>query len=45
MIDVRIDRAAYELGRAPEFDRTVVNDRLDTAIEQTRNLIDGFISL
>lgn len=45
VIDVRIDRAAYELGRAPEFDRTVVNDRLDTAIEQTRNLIDGFISL
>lgn len=45
VIDVRIDRAAYELGRAPEFDRIVVNDRLDTAIEQTRNLIDGFISL
>ena len=45
VIDVRIDRAAYELGRAPEFDRAVVNDRLDTAIEQTRNLIDGFISL
>ena len=45
VIDVRIDRAAYELGRAPEFDRIVINDRLDTAIDQTRNLIDGFISL
>lgn len=45
VIDVRIDRAAYELSRASEFDRTVVNDRLDTAIEQTRNLIDGFVSL
>ena len=44
VIDVRIDRAAYELGRAPEFDRIVINDRLDTAIDQTRNLIDGFIS-
>lgn len=45
VIDVRIDRASYELSRAPEFDRVVVNDRLDRAIEQTRNLIDGFISL
>ena len=45
VIDIRIDRATYELGRAPEFDKVVVNDRLDTAIEQTRNLIDGFISL
>lgn len=45
VIDVRIDRAAYELSRAPEFDRIVVNDRLDTAIEQTHNLIDGFTSL
>lgn len=45
VIDVRINRAAYELSRASEFDRIVVNDRLDTAIEQTRSLIDGFIGL
>lgn len=45
VIDIRIDRATYELGRAHEFDKVVINDRLDTAIEQTRNLIDGFISL
>lgn len=42
VIDVRIDRAQYELSKAGEFDRRVVNDRLDTAIDQTRNLIEGF---
>ncbi len=45
VIDVRIDRAAYELGRSSEFDSVIVNDRLDTAITQTHNLIEGFISL
>lgn len=42
VIDVRIDRAAYELSRAPEFDQCVVNDRLDVAISQTHNLIEAF---
>lgn len=45
VIDVRIDRAQYEISRAGEFDRVVVNDRLDTAINETRNLIGGFIAL
>lgn len=45
VIDQRIDRAEYELSRAPQFDRIVVNDNLDEAVRQTRNLIDGFISL
>ncbi len=45
VIDVRIDRAQYEISRAAEFDRVVVNDRLDTAINETRNLIGGFIAL
>lgn len=43
VIDVRIDRAAYELSRAPEFDRRIVNDQLDTAIHQAHNLIDAFV--
>jgi len=43
VIDVRIDRAQYELSRAPEFDRRIINDKLDTAIRQTRNLIDAFV--
>ncbi len=45
VIDVRIDRAQYEISRAPEFDCRVVNDRLDQAIKETRNLIGGFIAL
>lgn len=45
VIDVRVDRAQYEISRAGEFDRRVVNDRLDEAINETRNLIGGFIAL
>lgn len=45
VIDVRIDRAQYEISRAPEFDARVVNDRLDQAVKETRNLIAAFISL
>lgn len=43
VIDVRIDRAAYELSRAPEFDRRIVNDDLDTAVRQAYNLIGAFV--
>lgn len=42
VIDVRVDRAAYEMSRAPEFDKCVVNDRLDQAVAQTHNLIEAF---
>lgn len=45
VIDVRVDRAQYEISRAPEFDRRVVNDRLDQAINETHNLITSFITL
>ncbi len=45
VIDERIDRAEYELSRAAAFDRQIVNDDLSTAIRQTHNLIDGFVSL
>lgn len=44
LVDVRIDRAQYEISRAPEFDAKVVNDDLAEAIRDTRNLISGFIS-
>lgn len=44
VVDVRIDRAQYELSRAPEFDRRIVNDRLDLAIKQTRNLFEAFVA-
>lgn len=45
VIDVRVNRAQYEISRAPEFDRRVVNDRLDQAINETHNLITSFINL
>lgn len=43
IIDVRIDRAAYEISRAPEFDRRIVNDVLADAVRQTHNLIEAFV--
>lgn len=45
VIDERVDRATYELSRAPEFDARIVNDSLEEAIRQTHALIDGFTSL
>ena len=42
VIDVRVDRAAAEISRAAEFDKCVVNDRLDQAVTQTHNLIEAF---
>ncbi len=39
VIDVRVDRAQYEISRASEFDTSVVNDRLDEAIVTVRNII------
>ncbi len=43
VIDVRIDRAAYEISRAPEFDRRIVNDVLADAVRQTHNLLEAFV--
>ena len=45
VIDVRVDRAQYEISRASEFDTSVVNDRLDEAIVTVRNIIKGFTAL
>lgn len=45
VIDVRVDRAQYEISRAAEFDNAVVNDRLDEAINTVRNIIKGFTAL
>lgn len=42
VIDVRVDRASYEMSRAAEFDQCVVNDRLDKAITQTHGIIKAF---
>ena len=45
VIDVRLDRARYEMSRGNEFDRIIINNKLDEAIDDTHNLIDGFVSL
>lgn len=44
VIDERIDRAGYELSKAPLFDHRIVNDRLERAIRDMHALIDGFTS-
>lgn len=41
----RLGRAATELSEAPTFDVTIVNDDLQTAIEETVKVIDKFLSL
>ncbi len=41
-IDQRVGRAEYELSFAPQFDRTVVNDDLDTAIADVDGIIKEF---
>lgn len=39
----RLGKARYEIGFAPQFDHTIINDRLDTAVRQTHDLIRHFI--
>lgn len=43
VIATRMDRAEYEISLAPQFDRTVVNDCLDTAVAETDSIFKGFL--
>ena len=43
IIAERVGRAEYELSLAPEFDTVIVNDDLDTAVENTRREIGKFL--
>ena len=43
-IDRRVAKAEFELTKAPEFDHTVINDRLDDAVEETCAILDAFIN-
>lgn len=43
-INNRVAKAKYELGFAPQFDRCVINDILDVAVEEVRQLIDKFVN-
>lgn len=40
----RLDKAEYELSFAPQYDVSVVNDNLNTAVEETEKIIRDFIS-
>ncbi|MFT4061986.1 MAG: guanylate kinase [Edaphocola sp.] len=41
----RLDKAAYELSFAPKFDCIVVNENLETAINETTGLIQDFLNI
>jgi guanylate kinase len=40
----RLDKAAYELSFAEQFDRLIVNDNLERAIEETLEVIEAFVN-
>ena len=42
-IAVRLERAEMEMRTAPEFDRVIVNDDLDTATDELVRLVRGFV--
>ncbi len=43
VIEKRVAKAEFELTKAAEFDHTVVNDKLEVAIEEACRIIDTFI--
>jgi guanylate kinase len=43
-IEQRIAKAGEELGYAERFDRVVVNDNLDEAVEEVRRIVTDFIA-
>ena len=44
VINDRIDRASYELTFAPKFDRVIINDDLDTAVENALSAVSEFLN-
>jgi len=42
-IKKRLDKAAYEMTFAPQFDEVIINDKLETAVEETYTLLKNFI--
>ena len=45
MIEKRVSKAAYEMTFAPQFDLTVINDKLETAKAETERLIREFLAI
>ena len=44
VIAKRVAKAEFEISKAPEFDYQVINDVLDTAVADTRKIIDEFLA-
>lgn len=44
VIEKRVSKAAFEIEKAEAFDHTIINDQLELAIEQTKQVIDSFLS-
>jgi guanylate kinase len=44
IIKQRVDKAVYEMSFAPQFDKTVVNDILETAKREAYSIIQNFLS-
>ena len=42
-INMRIAKASVELATAPQFDHIILNDDLDKALKEARELVDTFI--
>ena len=43
-IKARVDKAEFEISIGPQFDRTVINDDLDTAVNEVHDIISAFIT-
>lgn len=44
VIEKRIAKASFELTKAPEFDRQVINDDLEVAVSQVAEIVKNFIA-
>jgi len=40
----RLAKAEYEIGFAPQYDTVIINDDLDTAVEEVRSAILSFVT-
>lgn len=43
-IENRVNKAEFEISIGPQFDYTVINDDLDTAVAEVHDLIEEFVS-
>ncbi len=44
-IENRVAKAEFEISIGPQFDHSVINDDLDTAVQQVRQLITDFVTI